>query len=320
MGGNGEPSDRAAGERGDVDGAHEDAAQFHVGQRAAAGVEGHVVGRQARILPVAGGEPGIVAERLGVGGEQIEGEREPPGEELAADLLGRDAEAKNDSVAARVPLAPVVRVALELEPPAGIEADDAEGAGADGPLGPLIRGRAHRAGALREDRGRRVGDDGREEGDGLLEVDEELARREDVEALEVGGFAGDEPPGAADGRQQPPVHGLRHQKPLQEKRTSRAVRRRPSWNRTPGRSRNRYCFPSLSVNTSEAIQGTMRVPSSARVSVSKRLGDTSLCSRVSQRAGSRLRTTPAMGTFRIPPLARAPGARSADASAFPSSA
>ena len=187
------------------------AAQLHVAQRAAAGVEGHVIGRQARVLPVPGSEAGIVPERLGVGGEQVEGEREPPGEELAADLLGGDAEAEDDSVAARIPLPPVGRVALELEPPAGVEGDDPEGTGPDGPL---LRARAHGAGPLRQDRGRRVGDDGREEGDGLLEVDEELARRDDVEALEVGGLAGDEPPCAPDGREQPPVHGRRHEEPL----------------------------------------------------------------------------------------------------------
>ena len=40
-------------------------------QRAAAAVEGHEVGRQARVLAVAGREPRIVPERLGVGREQI---------------------------------------------------------------------------------------------------------------------------------------------------------------------------------------------------------------------------------------------------------
>ena len=105
-----------------------------------------------------------------------------------------------------------------------------------------------------------------------------------------------------------------------EWRTSRAVSRRPSWKRTPGRSRNRYRRPSFSVWTSEASQGTIRVPSTARRSVSKTLGATSLCSSVSQEGGSRLRTTPAIGTWSVPPpIWRSGSVRAAGASAFPSS-
>ena len=163
----------------------------------------HIVGRETRVLPVSGSEARIVPERFGVAGEQVEREREPPGEELAADLLGRNAEAEDDAVGARIRLPPVGRVALELEPPAGVEADDPEGTGPDDSLRAVA---PDGPGPLRQDRGRRVGDDGREESDGLLEVDEELARRDDVEALEVGGLAGDEPPCAPDGREQPPVH------------------------------------------------------------------------------------------------------------------
>ena len=85
------------------------------------------------------------------------------------------------------------------------------GPGADGIL-PVAR--AHLAGPLREDRGGRVGDDGGEEGDRLFEVDEELGGRDDVKAFQVGRLAGDQAPGAADGRQQPPVDGRRQEEAL----------------------------------------------------------------------------------------------------------
>ena len=70
-------------------------------------------------------------ERLGVGREQVAGDREPARQELVADLLGRDAEVEDDAFAAGTARAPVVRVALELEPAAGLEADDPERARAD---------------------------------------------------------------------------------------------------------------------------------------------------------------------------------------------
>ena len=71
----------------------------------AVAVEGDEVRRQARVLPIAGGEPRIVAERLGVGREQVRREREPSGQELVADLLGRDAEPERRPVASRVAFA-----------------------------------------------------------------------------------------------------------------------------------------------------------------------------------------------------------------------
>src|SRR5438034_389046 len=82
-------------------------------------------------------------------------------------------------------------------PPAGLEADDPEGPGPDDSFLP---GRTDDADSLRQNRRGSVGEDGWKEGDGLLEVDEELGRRDDVEALEVGRRAFDDPPGAAYGR------------------------------------------------------------------------------------------------------------------------
>ena len=87
----------------------------------------------------------------------------------------------------------------------------------------------------------------------------------------------------------------------QEWRTSRAVSRRPLWKRTPGWSRNRKRAPSFSIRTSDASHGTIRVPSTAQVSVSNTLGRTSACSTVPVSDGSRLRTTPWIGTCRTPP-------------------
>ena len=107
----------------------------------------------------------------------------------------------------------------------------------------------------------RVGDQGREEGDRLLEVDEELGRRDDVEALEVRRLAVEEPlapRGWATSSQRLSLSRFGRSR-SQEWRTSRAVSRRPSWKRTPGRSRNRKRVPSFSVRTSEASQGTIRV-------------------------------------------------------------
>ena len=200
-----EPPDAAPDERGRIGGANQSAAQLEVLQRPAVAVERDVVGREARVLPIARGEPGIVPERLRVRRQQIEGQREPPGEEVVADVFRRHAEAEDDPVVPRESLPPVVRVALELQAAPRFETQDPVRAGADGTL---LRGRADRPRALRHDRGGRIGNDGREERHGLLEVDEELRRRHDVEALEVGGFPGDEAPGAADGREEPPIHRL----------------------------------------------------------------------------------------------------------------
>ncbi len=122
VGGDGEPSDARGGRTRRRRRARTRMRRSSTSREGApSGVEGHVVGREARVFLVSGSEAGIVPERFGVGGEQVEGEREPPGEELAADLLGRDAEAEDDAVGARIPLPPVGRVALELEPPAGVE-------------------------------------------------------------------------------------------------------------------------------------------------------------------------------------------------------
>src|SRR5262249_40677233 len=150
---------------------------------------------EPRILTVAACEARVLAERLGVGGLELARDREPSSEELVTGLLGGHPEPEDDPLAPREALAPVVRVALELEPAAGVERDGAEGPGADGALLPA---RLRDVGALRHDGHRRIRQDGREEGDGLLEVEEELAGRHDVEPLEVRPLALEDRGGAAD--------------------------------------------------------------------------------------------------------------------------
>src|SRR5262249_26507465 len=155
----------------DVDGAYETPAQLDIHQDASMPVEGDEISRQARALPVARGEAGVVPEGLGIRGEQVRRDREAAGQELVADLLGRHAESKDDACAPGTALAPVMRIALELQPSAGLEADEPEGPRADGSLAPA---RADRAGSLRNDCRRSVREQGGEEGNGLLQFDEEL--------------------------------------------------------------------------------------------------------------------------------------------------
>ena len=158
------------------------------------------VGRQPRALAVSRREPGIVPERLGVGRQQVARDRQAAGEELVADLLRRNPEVKDDAFAARTVGAPVGGVALELDAAPGFEADDAEGARADRrPRAGSTRSRR----SLRDDRGRGVRDHGREEGDRLVEVDDELRRRHDVEPGEVGGLSVEDPVGSLDHGEHP---------------------------------------------------------------------------------------------------------------------
>src|SRR4029078_8938095 len=91
---------------------------------------------------------------------------------------------EDDSLAARISLAPVVGMALELEPAPRIEGDHAEWPRPDHPALPAPPREVR---PLRNDRRRRIGEHRREERDGLLEVQEELVRRDAVEALDVGG-------------------------------------------------------------------------------------------------------------------------------------
>ena len=110
-----------------------------------------------------------------------------------------DAEPEDDSVAVREALPPVVGVPLQLEPLPRLEPDDAERPGPDAALAPV---RAERDGPLGDDGGRRVRDDSGEERERLLELDDELPRRDDVEPLEVRDLSVDEGPRAPDRREE----------------------------------------------------------------------------------------------------------------------
>ena len=179
MGGDREAAERPPHEGVDADPPGDRAPRRGVLKRAPARVERDEVGRQARALAVARSETRIVPEGLGVGRQQVARDREAARQELVADLLGRHAEVEDDAFAAGPARAPVVGVALELEAAAGLEADDAERSRSDRVL---ARAAADRAGALRHDRGRGVGDHRGEERDGLFEIHRELVGRQDVEA------------------------------------------------------------------------------------------------------------------------------------------
>ena len=104
---NGESADGAPNEAADVDCSRDVAAQSRVPQNPASAVEGNVVGGQTRRFALAGREAGIVAECFRVCRQKVMREREAAREKLVADLLGRDTESKNDSVAPGVAIAPV---------------------------------------------------------------------------------------------------------------------------------------------------------------------------------------------------------------------
>ena len=94
-----------------------------------------------------------------------------------------------------IALAPVGGVPLELEPLARLEARDAVRPRPDAALPPAL---SDRAGALGHDARARPRHEDGEERQRLLELDDELRRGDDVEALEVRGLAVDEALGAAD--------------------------------------------------------------------------------------------------------------------------
>src|SRR5205085_514234 len=150
-------------------------------ERALLDVEDDVIGREERRLAVLRGRFPVVAQRLDVVREEVPREGEAPRAEAAQDLLRRDAEREDEAFAFRHAETPVAVVRLELEAPPGLELRDAERPRADAAAPPGV---VERVGPLRHDRGRRVREERGEEGDRLLEVDRELVRRDDPEALE----------------------------------------------------------------------------------------------------------------------------------------
>ena len=141
---------------------------------------------------------------------------------------GEIAEVEDDALAAGTARAPVVGVALELQPAARLEADDPEGPRSDGAL--ARRSSRSRRCPRGRSPSRRRKSIGREEGDRLFEVHVELRRRHDVEALR------DPSPRPSSRRWAPWIGESTQRLSLsrfsrsrsQEWRTSRAVSRRPS--------------------------------------------------------------------------------------------
>ncbi len=194
-----------ADEPRDIDGLRERPPQIQTAQRTAVSVEDDEVGRQARTFAVSRSEARIVPKRLGVGGKKVHRKRQSTGKKVVAGFFGRDAEPENGALAARIALAPVMLVALELQAPSGLEGDDPERPGSDGSVFPA---RPDLARALGNDRGRRERNHGREERDRLLEVRVELGRRYDVKPFEIGCSALDQPFGSLDGGQEKPAAAL----------------------------------------------------------------------------------------------------------------
>ena len=269
---------------GDVDRLGERAPQLQV---LAAGprcpVEDDEVRRQARAFAVARQRSaGSCRKRLGVGGKKVAREREPTGEKLVADLLGRDAEAEDDALARGIALAPVVGVALELQPPPRLEADDAERPRADGALAPA---RADRAACPRErspSRRKEIDRPGRRRPASRGPRRTPSARRCETRR--------DRSPRPSSrrlapwiGREQPPA--ARSRRSGGAARRSGARRARSAAGRRgsarPARSRNRKRRPPSSIERPRR-RATERsaFPRAAQVSVSKMLGRTSACSTV----------------------------------------